>query len=343
MIKIGINGFGRIGRLVCRNVLAMKKQGIKICVVAINHLRTPEYLAYQFKYDTVHGNYQGTIEADTNSLIIDGMKIYVSHCRDPIDIPWSKTGAEYICECTGLFKNIEDNNKHLEAGAKKVVISAPPKDNIPMYVMGVNHNEYKGENIISNSSCTTNCLAPIAEIVNRHFGIEMGLMTTVHSMTANQLTVDGGAKGGKDWRSGRAASANIIPTSTGAAKSVAHVIPELQGKLTGMAFRVPTTNVSVVDLTCTLKSGNLKDVVKTIREESEKERYQGIVGLTDEKLVSSDFIGNDCSCILDVDSCIELDKDKANANNNMLKLVAWYDNEWAYSKRLVELILVISN
>lgn len=343
MIKIGINGFGRIGRLVCRNVLAMKKQGVNICVVAINDPGTIEYLAYQFKYDTVHGKYQGTIETDADSIVVDGMKISVSHCRDPIDIPWDKTGAEYICESTGIFTNIEQSNKHLERGAKKVVISAPPKDNIPMYVMGVNHKEYKGENIISNASCTTNCLAPIAEIVNRHFGIEMGLMTTVHSMTANQLTVDGSARGGKDWRAGRAASGNIIPASTGAAKAVARVIPDLDGKLTGMAFRVPTTNVSVVDLTCTLKKGNLEDVIKTIREESEKERYQGIVGIIDEKLVSSDFIGHNCSCILDVEACIELDKDKTSSTNGMLKLVAWYDNEWAYSKRLVELIRVISN
>ena len=344
MIKIGINGFGRIGRLVCRHVLDMRKEGIDIAVAAVNDLGDTEYLAYRFKYDSVHGQYQGTIEWDSQSIVIDGMKIMVSQCRDPADIPWGSHGADVVCESTGFFTTLEAANKHLEGGAKKVVVSSPPKGvGIPMYVMGVNHHNYQGETIVSNASCTTNCLAPLAEIVNRRFGMDMGLMTTVHSMTANQLTVDGSARGGKDWRAGRAASGNIIPASTGAAKAVGRVVPELDGRLTGMAFRVPTLDVSVVDLTCVLKKGKLQEVLEAIREESESDRYRGIVGITNDKIVSSDFIGDKRSCVVDVEACLELEKDETEGNmGGMFKLVAWYDNEWGYSRRLVELIREVS-
>lgn len=361
-IRIGINGFGRIGRLVCRHVLELRKSGVAIRVVAINDLSPPDYLAYQFSHDTVHGRFGESIESDSdaNTLTIDGLKIKTTRCRDPVDINWKDYGADYICESTGFFTSREGAMKHLEGGAKKVIISAPPKsggrvgqgqdkeEEIPMYVMGVNHHQYQGETIVSNASCTTNCLAPLAEILHRRFGIEMGLMTTVHAMTANQLTVDGSARGGKDWRAGRAASGNIIPASTGAAKAVGKVVPELDGRLTGMAFRVPTLDVSVVDLTCVLnqklKLGDkeekhrvqLCEVIEAIQEESESDRYRGIVGITSAPEVSSDFTGDTRSCILDTGACLELE------DHRMMKLVAWYDNEWGYSRRLVDLIRVIS-
>ena len=345
-IRIGINGFGRIGRLVCRHVLELRKDGVLIKVVAINATKSPDYLAYQFCHDTVHGRYPGKVlveSVDMDGLIIDGMKIRVSQCRNPVDIPWVEMGADYICESTGFFTNREGAYRHLETGAKKVVISAPPTGDIPMYVMGVNHMEYQGEEIVSNASCTTNCLAPLAEILNRHFGIEMGLITTVHSMTASQQTVDGSSRDGKDWRVGRSAN-NIIPTSTGAAKAVGKIIPSLAGRLTGMAFRVPTLNVSVVDLTCVLgfdeglRDIRLDRVLEVIREESRGDRYRGIVGVEEEPVVSSDFTGDNRSCIVDAKACLEIGN-----GIRMLKIVAWYDNEWAYSRRLVELIRVISN
>lgn len=340
-IRIGINGFGRIGRLVCRHVLELRKDGVQIEVVAINATKSPDYLAYQFCHDTVHGRYPGEVlveNGDIERLIIDGMKIRISQCHNPVDIPWVEMRADYICESTGFFTNREKASKHLEAGAKKIVISSPPTGDIPMYIMGVNHMEYQGEEIVSNASCTTNCLAPLAEILNRHFGIEMGLISTVHSMTASQQTVDGSSRNGKDWRAGRAAN-NIIPSSTGAAKAVGKVIPSLEGRLTGMAFRVPTLNVSVVDLTCVLKEYDLRldKVLEVIREESRGDRYRGIVGVEEELVVSSDFIGDNRSCIVDANACLELE-----SGNGMLKIVAWYDNEWAYSRRLVELIRVIS-
>ena len=342
-IRIGINGFGRIGRLVCRYVAELRNRGEQIRVVAINATRIVDYLAYQFRFDTVHGQYQGEVSFEKVSgqdyLIVDGMRILVSQCSSPSEIDWKGVGAEYICESTGRFTTFEAAKGHLEGGAKKVVLSSPPKSpEIPMYVMGVNHQQYSGEQIVSNASCTTNCIAPLAEIIHRRFGIEMGLMSTIHSMTASQLTVDGSSKGGKDWRAGRAASGNIIPASTGAAKAVGKVIPSLDGRLTGMAFRVPTLNVSAVDLTCVL-SGSGRDVEKVlsvIREESHGPRYQGIVGVEDNPVVSSDFNGDSRSCIVDAKSCIELEK------GGMIKIVAWYDNEWAYSQRLVELIRVVS-
>ena len=343
-IRIGINGFGRIGRLVCRYVARLRNRGEQIRVVAINATRIVDYLAYQFRFDTVHGQYQGEVSFEKVSgqdyLIVDGMRILVSQCSSPSEIDWKGVGAEYICESTGRFTTFEAAKGHLEGGAKKVVLSSPPKSpEIPMYVMGVNHQQYSGEPIVSNASCTTNCIAPLAEIIHRRFGIEMGLMSTIHSMTASQLTVDGSSKGGKDWRAGRAASGNIIPASTGAAKAVGKVIPSLDGRLTGMAFRVPTLNVSAVDLTCVL-SGSGRDVEKVlsaIREESQGPRYQGIVGVEDNPVVSSDFNGDSRSCIVDAKSCIELEK------GGMIKIVAWYDNEWAYSQRLVELIRVVSD
>ena len=355
-IRIGINGFGRIGRLVCRYVAELRNRGEQIRVVAINATRIVDYLAYQFRFDTVHGQYQGEVSFEKvkgqSYLIIDGMRILVSQCSSPSEIDWKGIGAEYICESTGRFTTFEAAKGHLEGGAKKVVLSSPPKSpEIPMYVMGVNHHQYSGEQIVSNASCTTNCIAPLAEIIHRRFGIEMGLMSTIHSMTASQLTVDGSSKGGKDWRSGRAASGNIIPASTGAAKAVGKVIPSLEGRLTGMAFRVPTLNVSAVDLTCVLRRDggdgreddrgsegivSLEKVLSAIREESHGPRYHGIVGVEDSPVVSSDFNGDSRSCVVDAKSCIELEK------GGMIKIVAWYDNEWAYSQRLVELIKAVS-
>ena len=331
MVGIGINGFGRIGRLVCRHVIMAKDQDLK--VVAINDLSPPKYLAYLFKHDTVHGKFSGEIDYDADSLIIDGHRIKVFCQRDPAEIPWGSVGAEYICESTGFFCSREKAEAHLgEEGAKYVVISAPPKDQTPMFVVGVNHQQYNGEQIVSNASCTTNCLAPLVNLVHNKFGIKEGLMTTVHSMTANQNTVDGSAKGGKDWRAGRCASQNIIPASTGAAKAVGKVIPTLEGRLTGMSFRVPTPDVSVIDVTLSLeKEINSLDDITGCLEGSENEMDKGIITVTDQPVVSSDFIGDTHSCIVDKEASIML-------NNHFVKLVAWYDNEWGYSRRLVDLI-----
>ena len=329
LAKMGINGFGRIGRLVLRAAIAHKD----VQVVAINDpFMDLEYMVYMFKYDSVHGQFKGTVSHDEKNLIIDGKKILVFVEKDPTKIPWGEAGADYVCESTGVFTDQAKAGLHLSGGAKKVIISAPPKDEVPMFVIGVNHDKYtKDVHVVSNASCTTNCLAPLAKVVHEKFGIIEGLMTTVHAMTAAQLTVDGPSKGGKDWRGGRAASTNIIPSSTGAAKAVGKVIPSLNGKLTGMAFRVPTTDVSVVDLTVRLeKKATYKEIVTALKDASANE-LKGILSVTEDEVVSTDFIHDPSSCIFDVKAGIQL-------NENFVKLVAWYDNEWGYSNRLVDLV-----
>jgi len=331
-VKVGINGFGRIGRLVCRAALSNKAGTI----VAFNDpFLDPKYAAYQFQYDSVHGKYPGTVEYDKQHLIVDGHKIRVFNEKDPANIPWGEVGAEYICESTGLFTDGPGAGKHLtgKSPAKKVVISAPAKDKSPMFVMGVNHEKYnKSMTVVSNASCTTNCLAPLAKIINDNYGIVEGLMTTVHSLTANQLTVDGPSKGGKDWRAGRAASTNIIPSTTGAAKAVGEVIPELKGKLTGMAFRVPTVDVSVVDLTVKLAKPAKYEEIKALIKKASEGSLKGILGYTEDAVVSSDFIHDTHSSIFDADAGIAL-------NDTFVKLVSWYDNEYGYSTRVVDLIV----
>merc|ERR1712002_991951 len=325
MSKIGINGFGRIGRLVCR---AAFDSGAS--VVAINDpFIDLDYMVYMFKYDSTHGRWKGTVEAKDGKLVIDGKAVTVFNERDPANIKWSDAGAEYVVESTGVFTTIEKASLHFKGGAKKVIISAPSAD-APMYVMGVNHTEYKtSENVVSNASCTTNCLAPLAKVINDNYGILEGLMTTVHATTATQKTVD--SPSGKDWRGGRGAQQNIIPSSTGAAKAVGKVIPELNGKLTGMAFRVPTPDVSVVDLTCRLEKGaSYEDICKCIKTASEGS-LKGILGYTDEDVVSTDFYGDDRSSIFDAKAGIQL-------SNTFVKLVSWYDNEMGYSNRVIDLI-----
>ena len=325
-IKIGINGFGRIGRLVFR--AAMEKAD-KVEVVGINDLISVDYMAYMLRYDTVHGQFRGTIEVKDGNLVVNGQKIRVTAEKDPALLRWNEVGAEYIVESTGLFLTKELAEAHLKAGAKRVVMSAPSKDDTPMFVMGVNNKSYKGEAIVSNASCTTNCLAPLAKVINDKFGIVEGLMTTVHATTATQKTVDGPSH--KDWRGGRAAAGNIIPASTGAAKAVGKVIPELNGKLTGMSFRVPTLDVSVVDMTCRLaKSATYEEVCAAVRAASEGE-FKGILGYTEDEVVSSDFIGDSRTSIFDAKAGIAL-------NGNFMKLVSWYDNEWGYSNKVVDLI-----
>jgi len=332
-VRIGINGFGRIGRLVCRAAI---EKGVD--VVAINDpFMSPDYMVYQFKYDSVHGQFKGTVEAKDGKLIINGKAIEVFHCREPADIPWSDAKVWAVCESTGVFRTLERASLHLKGGAKKVIISAPSTDS-PMFVLGVNHTKYaKTMNVVSNASCTTNCLAPLAKVLNDEFGIEEGLMTTVHAMTSNQLAVDGPAKGGKKWRDGRAAGANIIPSSTGAAKAVGVVIPELSGKLTGMAFRVPTQDVSVVDLTVRLKKPATYDEIRDkIKEHATKGPLKGILGFTEDQVVSSDFIHDPRSSIVDLLAGIAL-------TPKFVKLVSWYDNEWGYSNRLVDLALYMAS
>ncbi len=324
-IKIGINGFGRIGRLVFR--AACKNANVE--VVGINDLISVEYMAYMLKYDSVHGKFNGTVDFNESELIVNGKAIRVTAERNPADLKWDAVGAEYVVESTGLFLTKETAEQHITAGAKYVVMSAPSKDTTPMFVCGVNTDTYAGETIVSNASCTTNCLAPVAKVLNDKFGIVEGLMTTVHATTATQKTVDGPSM--KDWRGGRAAGGNIIPSSTGAAKAVGVVIPELKGKLTGMAFRVPTLDVSVVDLTCRLEKGaSYADIKAAIKSASENE-MAGILGYTEDAVVSTDFTGDARTSIFDADAGIAL-------NDNFVKVVSWYDNEWGYSNKVVMLI-----
>lgn len=330
-MKIGINGFGRIGRLVLRG--ALQREDVQ--VVAINDpFIDLEYMVYMLKYDSIHGRFKGDIEVADNKLIVNGTPIRVFGEMDPANIKWSEAGAEYIVESTGAFTTIDKASAHFKGGAKKVIISAPSAD-APMFVMGVNHNEYKPDmNVVSNASCTTNCLAPLAKVINDNFGIAEGLMTTVHATTATQKTVDGPSK--KDWRGGRAAAANIIPSSTGAAKAVGKVIPALNGKLTGMAFRVPTLNVSVVDLTCRLEKGATYNEIKAAVKKAADGEMKGIIEYTEEAVVSSDFIGDSNTCVFDAGAGISL-------NDNFVKLVAWYDNEWGYSVKIIDLIVHMAN
>ena len=330
-IKIGINGFGRIGKLAFQ--AALSREGVEI--VAINDpFIAADYMAYMVKYDTVHGRFNGTISAEEGKLVVNGKEIKVYNEMDPKNIPWGKDGVDYVLECSGVFTTMEKAQAHLDAGAKKVIISAPSKD-APMFVMGVNNDTYTPDmNIISNASCTTNCLAPLAKVINDNFGIKDGLMTTVHSTTATQKTVDGASK--KDWRGGRAAAANIIPSTTGAAKAVGKVIPELNGKLTGMSLRVPTIDVSVVDLTCNLaKPATYEEICNAVKKACENE-MKGIMAYTDEPVVSSDFISDPHTSIFDAAAGIAL-------TDTFVKLVAWYDNEWGYSNKLVDLTMYIVN
>ncbi|MFI3290136.1 MAG: type I glyceraldehyde-3-phosphate dehydrogenase [Rikenellaceae bacterium] len=324
-IKIGINGFGRIGRLVFR--AACTNENVE--VVGINDLISVEYMAYMLKYDSVHGQFQGTIEYTEDSLIVNGNSIRVTAERNPADLKWDAVGAEYVVESTGLFLTEEKAQMHITAGAKYVVMSAPSKDATPMFVCGVNTDTYAGQTIVSNASCTTNCLAPLAKVINDKFGIVEGLMTTVHATTATQKTVDGPSM--KDWRGGRAAGGNIIPSSTGAAKAVGVVIPELKGKLTGMAFRVPTLDVSVVDLTCRLEKGASYDAIKAAIKEASENEMAGILGYTEDAVVSTDFTHEARTSVFDAEAGIAL-------NENFVKLVSWYDNEWGYSNKVVMLI-----
>jgi glyceraldehyde 3-phosphate dehydrogenase len=329
-IKVGINGFGRIGRLAFR--AAMKRNDIEI--VGVNDLLEVEYIAYMLKYDTIHGRFDGKVEVKDGKLVVNGQSIRITSEKDPSTLKWNEVGAEYVIESTGLFLTKESAMGHITAGAKHVVMSAPSKDDTPMFVMGVNHTKYKSDmQFVSNASCTTNCLAPVTKVLHDNFGIIEGLMTTVHSTTATQKTVDGPSK--KDWRGGRAASGNIIPSSTGAAKAVTKVIPELKGKLTGMSFRVPTLNVSVVDLTCRLEKPASYDAIKTAMKAAADGPLKGILGYTEDAVVSSDFIGDSRTSIFDAGAGISL-------NDNFVKIVAWYDNEWAYSCKLLDLIAHMS-
>eukprot|EP00803_Ostreobium_quekettii_P007550 evm.model.scf_2008.4 EVM.evm.TU.scf_2008.4 scf_2008:20822-26637(+) len=326
-VKVGINGFGRIGRLVLRACMMRDD----VAVVAINDpFINPDYMAYMFQYDSVHGRWPTPVEATADGIVVDGIEIKATQCSDPADIPWGAAGVEYVVDSTGVFTTVDKASAHLKAGAKKVVISAPSKD-APMFVMGVNEDKYDASSmdIVSNASCTTNCLAPLAKVVHNNFGIKEGLMTTVHATTATQKTVDGPSK--KDWRGGRGASANIIPSSTGAAKAVGKVLPDLNGKLTGMAFRVPTQNVSVVDLTVQLEKPATYDEIMATLEAASQGEMKGILGYTADSVVSTDFIGDSHSSVVDRKAGIML-------SPTFVKLVSWYDNEWGYSSRVVDLI-----
>jgi len=327
---MGINGFGRIGRFVFRSTFLGNKD--KAMVTAINDpFMDLDYLTYLLKYDSVHGRFPGSIEKADGGIKVDGQFVKVFHETDPTKIGWGSVGADYVCESTGVFLTKEKGELHIQGGAKKVVLSAPPKDASPIFVVGVNHDGYNSDmSVVSNASCTTNCLAPITKVLNDKFGIEEGLMTTVHAVTMNQLTVDGPSKGGKDWRAGRAAGANVIPSSTGAAKAVGKVIPELNGKLTGMAFRVPTTNVSVVDLTARLKTEATYEQICAEMKLASETYLNGVLGFTDEAVVSQDFVSCPLSSIFDKDAGIQL-------SPKFVKVVSWYDNEWGYSNRLVDL------
>ncbi len=329
-IKVGINGFGRIGRMVFRSAV---QNFSDIEIVAINDLLEPDYLAYMLKHDSVHGRFQGDVSIDGNTLVVNGKRIRLTAIKDPAELKWNEVGAEVVIESTGLFLTKETCEKHLAAGAKKVIMSAPSKDDTPMFVYGVNDKSYKGESIISNASCTTNCLAPMAKVLHDKWGIKRGLMTTVHAATATQKTVDGPSN--KDWRGGRGILENIIPSSTGAAKAVGVVIPELNKKLTGMAFRVPTSDVSVVDLTVELeKEATYDEICKAMKEASEG-AMKGVLGYTDQKVVSTDFRGESCTSIFDAEAGMALDK-------SFVKVVAWYDNEWGYSTKVLEMARTVA-
>jgi len=331
MIKVGINGFGRIGRLVFR--AAIKNGNIE--VVGINDLVEPNYLAYMLQYDSTHGPFQGEISVEGSNLVVNGKKIRITAEKDPANLKWGEIGADYVVESTGLFLTKEKAQGHIQAGAKKVIMSAPSKDDTPMFVMGVNHESYSPDmDFLSNASCTTNCLAPIAKVLNDKWGIVEGLMTTVHATTATQKTVDSPSV--KDWRGGRGAAQNIIPSSTGAAKAVGKVIPELNGKLTGMAFRIPTSNVSVVDLTCRLEKSASYEDIKAAMKEASQGALKGILGYTEDQVVSTDFLGDQRTSIFDAGAGIAL-------NDHFVKVVSWYDNEWGYSNKVVDLIQYIDS
>ena len=330
-IKVGINGFGRIGRMVFRAAVQNFSNDIEI--VGINDLLEPDYLAYMLTYDSVHGRFKGSVSVEGNTLVVNGKKIRLTAVKDPAELKWNEVGADIVVESTGLFLTKETAAKHIAAGAKKVIMSAPSKDDTPMFVYGVNDKTYAGQDIISNASCTTNCLAPLAKVINDTFGIKRGLMTTVHAATATQKTVDGPSN--KDWRGGRGILENIIPSSTGAAKAVGVVIPEVKGKLTGMAFRVPTSDVSVVDLTVELnKEASYEEICKAVKAASEGP-LKGILGYTSDKVVATDFRGETCTSVFDAEAGIALDK-------TFVKLVSWYDNEWGYSNKVLEMVRVIA-
>ena len=329
-IKVGINGFGRIGRMVLR---AAARDFPDIEVVGVNDLLEPDYLAYMLQYDSVHGRFKGSIAVDGSTLVVNGKKIRLSAVKDPAELKWNEVGADVVVEATGLFLTRETAAKHIAAGAKKVILSAPSKDDTPMFVYGVNDKKYAGETIISNASCTTNCLAPIAKVLNDKFGIVKGLMTTVHAATATQKTVDGPSS--KDWRGGRGILENIIPSSTGAAKAVGKVIPELNKKLTGMAFRVPTSDVSVVDLTVVLAKETTYEEIKAAMKAASEGELKGVLGYTEEKVVSTDFRGEAKTSIFDAEAGIMLD-------STFAKIVSWYDNEWGYSNKVLEMVRVIA-
>jgi glyceraldehyde 3-phosphate dehydrogenase len=329
-IKVGINGFGRIGRMVFR---AAAKDFADIEIVGINDLLEPGYLAYMLKYDSVHGRFKGDIAVDGNTLVVNGRKIRLTAVKDPSELKWGEVGADIVIESTGLFLDAAGGQKHLAAGAKKVIMSAPSKDDTPMFVFGVNHTRYAGETIISNASCTTNCLAPVAKVLHDNWGIKRGLMTTVHAATATQKTVDGPSN--KDWRGGRGILENIIPSSTGAAKAVGKVIPELNKKLTGMAFRVPTSDVSVVDLTVELSKPAKYEEICAAMKAASQGPMKGVLGYTDEKVVATDFRGESCTSVFDAEAGLALD-------DTFVKVVSWYDNEWGYSCKVLEMARVIS-
>ena len=329
-IKVGINGFGRIGRMVFR---AATQNFPDIEIVGINDLLEPDYLAYMLKHDSVHGQFKGSVSVDGNTLVVNGKKIRLTAVKDPAELKWNEVAADIVVESTGLFLTKETAQKHITAGAKKVIMSAPSKDDTPMFVFGVNDKTYAGQAIISNASCTTNCLAPIAKVLNDNFGIKRGLMTTVHATTATQKTVDGPSN--KDWRGGRGILENIIPSSTGAAKAVGVVIPELNKKLTGMSFRVPTSDVSVVDLTVELKQDTTYEQICTAMKTASEGPMKGVLGYTEEKVVSTDFRGDARTSIFDAEAGIALD-------GTFVKIVSWYDNEWGYSSKVLEMARVIS-
>ena len=331
MVKLGINGFGRIGRMVFR--AAVENFSNDIEVVGINDLLDPEYLAYMLKYDSVHGAFKGDVKVEDGHLVVNGKKIRVTAEMDPANLKWNEVEADVVVESTGFFLTDETARKHIQAGAKKVIMSAPSKDATPMFVYGVNHKTYAGQDIISNASCTTNCLAPITKVLNDKFGVKRGLMTTVHAATATQKTVDGPSK--KDWRGGRGILENIIPSSTGAAKAVGKVLPELNGKLTGMSLRVPTSDVSFVDLTCELNTPATYDEICAAMKAASEGELKGVLGYTDEALVSTDFRNDARTSIFDVKAGIQLDP-------TFVKVCAWYDNEWGYSNKLLEMARVIA-